>query len=419
MPRRGSDALSGAGTAAPADTVALLGALCFFLSALELLVPRPLPFMRIGLANMPLLLGVRLLRVGDFALLVLLKIVGQALVGGTFLSFVFLFSIAGTVASAAVMYAAGRIPRRLLGLAGIGCLGAMVSNGAQILVAAHPALFGQAARLLMPPFLAAGFVAGIVLGLVCERFCRGSRWYAQAEGRAPSLEPPPPAASPPSATAPRALRPERGRRPFDRCPPRDLFFAGIALAAVFMLTRSLPGHILQVFPRHAPQFLLFCLVVAFSGRRHSFIVTAIFMTGVVLLGLVAPHGRVLLSLGPLTVAEGSLRVALDRAVTLAGLMMLSRAFVRSDLRLPGAFGALLAHTFRTLEAMRGATAARAVPGRGLGFVLARADAVMLEVSAATPGDAPPREEPRRGVGGTLLLFAIAAAAVALAGIGGR
>ncbi|MEN6364589.1 MAG: Gx transporter family protein, partial [Rectinema sp.] len=44
-----------------ADVTALLGAFCFFLSAVEYMLPKPMPFMRLGIANLPILLAVDIL----------------------------------------------------------------------------------------------------------------------------------------------------------------------------------------------------------------------------------------------------------------------------------------------------------------------------------------------------------------------
>ena len=84
--------------------IARLGALCFFLSAIEFMIPKPLPFLRIGLANLPLMLAVAILPLRGYAALVLVKLFGQALVGGTLFSWIFLFSLAGTISSATIMY---------------------------------------------------------------------------------------------------------------------------------------------------------------------------------------------------------------------------------------------------------------------------------------------------------------------------
>ena len=41
------------------DRIAYLGALSLFLSAIELLIPRVVPFFRIGLANIPVMAALR------------------------------------------------------------------------------------------------------------------------------------------------------------------------------------------------------------------------------------------------------------------------------------------------------------------------------------------------------------------------
>ena len=38
-------------------TIALLGAFCLFLSTIEYMIPKPMPFMRIGIVNLPLMLA--------------------------------------------------------------------------------------------------------------------------------------------------------------------------------------------------------------------------------------------------------------------------------------------------------------------------------------------------------------------------
>ena len=48
-------------------TIAILGAFCLFLSAIEYMIPKPMPFMRIGLTNVPLLLALDIFPFPEFA----------------------------------------------------------------------------------------------------------------------------------------------------------------------------------------------------------------------------------------------------------------------------------------------------------------------------------------------------------------
>lgn len=158
--------------------VPVFGALCFFLSAIEFVIPKPLPFMRIGLANVPLMLALDVLSFPAFLLLAVIKIFGQAFISGTLFSYLVLFSAAGTLGAAFTMYALHSIPRKLLSLAGIGMAGAFVSNSIQLFVGRF-FVFGKGIWYMLPPFLCIGAITSIVLGIFCENFKSESEWYAQ------------------------------------------------------------------------------------------------------------------------------------------------------------------------------------------------------------------------------------------------
>ena len=63
--------------------IALLGAFCLFLSTIEYVIPKPLPFMRIGIANLPLMLALDIFPFRTFLVLTGIKVLGQALITGT------------------------------------------------------------------------------------------------------------------------------------------------------------------------------------------------------------------------------------------------------------------------------------------------------------------------------------------------
>jgi heptaprenyl diphosphate synthase len=365
-------------------TLALLGSLCLFLSAIEYLIPKPLPFMRIGLANLPLLLALNMFGTKDFFVLALLKVLGQGIIGGTLFSYVFVFSAAGTGASAAVMWLLHRLwGNRGLGFAGLGCAGAMASNGMQLLLARYW-LFGPAFRYLVPPFLASGFMSGIALGLLCAYFCRHSRWYAGCT-----------AETIPQETTLQAV-PTQSR--WDMTfRSGDLLWAGLCMALVFLFCRSLPGR--------TAQFFFFCLLAGLSGKKINLSATMLFMAGIVFFNLLAPYGKVLAVLGPLRLTEGSLIAGLEKAVTLGGLLMLSRACVsgnvvsrnvvsrngiKSGLRLVG-LGSLLGDSLRMLELLR---ERKGLIGRG--HILGGIDRLLQETEAIYAGErVMPQEKLRR------------------------
>jgi len=155
--------------------VALLGGVCMFLSAVDYMIPKPIPFLRVGIANLPILVGLDLLPVPLLLLVVVLKVIGQGLVGGTLFSYVFLFSAAGSFASALAMLAVRRLLGPAISLVGVGVIGALFGNAAQILLA-RLLIFGEGAWLIAPPFLAVGTVTAVLLGIFAQQFSMRSAW---------------------------------------------------------------------------------------------------------------------------------------------------------------------------------------------------------------------------------------------------
>ncbi len=158
------------------DLIALLGACCMFLSLVEYMIPKPVPFLRLGLANLPVLVALGLLSGPQVLLVVTIKVIGQGLLNGTLFSYVFVLSVAGSFASALCMLAVSRLGARLISFIGISVIGSMASTVTQ-LVLASLLVFGRSGMLIAPPFLAAGLVTSVALGIIAAAFCGTSKWY--------------------------------------------------------------------------------------------------------------------------------------------------------------------------------------------------------------------------------------------------
>jgi heptaprenyl diphosphate synthase len=388
----------------PGHTAALLGAFCLFLSTLEYLVPKPIPFIRIGLANVPLMIALDLFPWRAFAFLVLLKVLGQALITGVLFSYVFLLSLAGTCASAAVMYLLARcLDRNRLGFTGIGVIGALVSNLSQLFLARF-FILGAGVKFLLPPFLISGMVTGTALGLFCETFTARSAWYRRARGlagRLPALPEGIPPGEIPPGEPPRQSIPRRaaeGQRRFrELFSSRDLCFAGLIMAGLFLFNPSTPLRCLQ--------FLFFWLLLLLGGKKNNTPMTLAVILGIVFFNVLIPYGKVLAEIGPFRLTQGSLLSGLRKAVTLEGLIMLSRVSIRPDLRLPGRFGALMGESFRILEEIlrRKGVVTRKKFVEGLDRLLTE-----LSAEAGAYGEnqaAAPSPEPKRKLPGLVFLTA--------------
>lgn len=163
------------------NLIALLGAASIFLALIEHMIPKPVPFLRIGLANLPILIALRLLKPRQILAVVLLKILGQGLVNGTLFSYIFLFSAAGSISSVLVMLGVSRLSEKLVSLVGISIAGGLSSTLAQLALAFW-LIFGRTALYIAPVFLAVTLVTSIVLGMVASSFCRSSNWFRRTAG---------------------------------------------------------------------------------------------------------------------------------------------------------------------------------------------------------------------------------------------
>jgi heptaprenyl diphosphate synthase len=387
------------------------------------MIPKPLPFMRIGIANLPLILALDIFPFGPFLVLVSLKVLGQALITGALFSYVFLFSLAGTFASALSMYTLRRLLGVRIGFIGISVTGALLSNAAQLGLA-RLFIFGDSVRYIAPPFLAVGLVTGIALGVFCEYFSRQSKWYAARRGVAgvytellrgpagrehmgtPQRVPPmcfPPAPLERTTYTPVApqIKEGKGGERFRMIRQKyygelfsggALFVAGLCAMPALLFNPDAGGRIAQ--------FLLFWVFAVLAGKKNNPLMTVLVVLGITAFNLLVPYGEVLVSLGAFDITAGALAAGLRRGATLEGLFMLSRVCVRRDLRLPGSFGALVGESFRILSLIT--ERKRRIRAKHL---IADLDGLMLELSAdndaagkrsASPeGNPVPARVPRR------------------------
>jgi len=312
------------------DTIALFAALSLFLSIIELLIPKPFPFFRIGLANLPLLLALTFFTPGEFILLVLLKIFGQAIVAGTLFSYVFLFSAVGSVSAGLVMLSFRRLYPRFISLVGISVAGAFGSNCAQLFFAAWM-IFGRSTRLIAPPFLLAGTISGILLGSAAMFMLHNSRWL---QGYSPAA-----VHMPASPKAEETIL----KRSYMKNTRGDILLlaAGLAMIPPFIFQSSI---VLKAV--HIVLFLIYGFVL---GKRIRIIPGIIILCTVTAASLLDPLGEVFLYIGSFPLTMGAFRQGLTRGLNLIGMVYLSRCTISTRLRIPGEYGRLFYKVFFYFE----------------------------------------------------------------------
>ena len=109
---------------------------------------------------------------------------------------------------------------------------------------------------------------------------------------------------------------------------------------------TLPGFLLiNVWYLRALLVLFFAVLAIAAGKRLRWGYFIILLSSVTFFHLLTPLGRVLMEIGPLRVTEGALIRGLNRGLGLLGMVFLSVAAVRPEVKLPGRFGSLLSRTF--------------------------------------------------------------------------
>ena len=119
---------------------------------------------------------------------------------------------------------------------------------------------------------------------------------------------------------------------------KALCFSGLVMMPALLFNPYTPMRLLQ--------FLFFWFIAWLSGKKNNPLFTILVIIGIVAFNLIIPYGRVIFSIGKFRITIGALLAGIHRAVTLEGLIMLSRFSIRPDLKIPGLFGDLIGESFR-------------------------------------------------------------------------
>ncbi|MBR1637781.1 MAG: Gx transporter family protein [Treponema sp.] len=147
--------------------LAYLTALTLLFSYAEMILPRTLPFFRLGLANIIILSSLEI-ELSSFLILSILKAAASSLMGGTLFSPFFLISLAQSFFSALVMRLAYKtVSKKLVSLYGISVLGSAVSALVQMALAGL--YLGSGTFALLGPILIFNTLSGLLTAFLCEK----------------------------------------------------------------------------------------------------------------------------------------------------------------------------------------------------------------------------------------------------------
>ncbi|WP_296013402.1 Gx transporter family protein [uncultured Treponema sp.] len=291
------------------NKIAFFSALCFFLSAVEYAVPKPLPFFKIGFANLPVLISLSVLKKKETLLLVFLKIFLQAVISGTLFSYVFIFSFAGSVASGLSMMLVYFIFRNKISFVGLSVCGGLANNIAQIFLAGV-FMFGSNVKFIAPPMLCVSFCTSLALGIFAESFCRKSVWFNELV-----LETPVKIGSAFSES-------------------EKLNFFNIFISAIGFAILIFRNSVFEIYF----VVVLFAVLVFIKKRKLKILPSVLLIFFVVLFSLFSPHGKILFTFGNLNITLGALILGLVKGGRLCGFVFVSQFLILKNIFFPGRVG---------------------------------------------------------------------------------
>lgn len=139
------------------------------LFVLESFVPLPLPFLKIGLANISTLLALLISGPADAIAVVFLRIVTGSLLTGSFLGPSFILAISAGLVSAAVMCIFRMLLPSLFGPVGLSLAGSTAHVLTQLEIVAFVYVRNEALFHLLPLLLLTALVGGLVVGIITAK----------------------------------------------------------------------------------------------------------------------------------------------------------------------------------------------------------------------------------------------------------
>ncbi len=267
------------------NRIAYLGALTLLFSYAEMLLPRFVPFFRLGLGNIAILLAFDL-SFPSFFLLTIIKSVTASMMAGTLVSPFFLISIAQSVASGILMYGLFRIKGKWLSIYGISMVGSAISAVVQLFLSTL--YLGKETLALAAPMLFFSVAAAIVTAFLSQAL--------KIPADSPSFS-----ATPQEGNSKKAL----------------ILVVVILIAAItcFMINN------LYVL---AAALILAFVFQKLSGRKIMLMPHISIWIFVMIVSLLTPSGKILYKIGKFSLTQGALTTGLAKSLKLSIAAALSQ-----------------------------------------------------------------------------------------------
>ena len=287
------------------EKLAFLTALTLLFSYIEMILPRFLPFFRLGLANVVILLSLEL-DFTAFILLAVLKTVSSSLMGGTLFSPFFLISFFQSILSALAMRTAYKLfSKKIISLYGLSVLGAAVSALVQIFLSSI--YLGQGTFALLGPMLIFNVISGLFVAFVAQSqkvtnyiekmYDVGGRTLAESENES-----------------------ENKKQMLQKKPLQIIFlFFLIGFSASLFFIKSIA--VLSV------AFVAGFILQKICGRKIFILPHISLWIFIFIAAIFLPNGQVLFKIWRISITRGAMLLALRKALTLSAVSALSQCAV--------------------------------------------------------------------------------------------
>lgn len=278
------------------NRIAYLASLTLLFSYAELFIPRFIPFFRLGLGNIAILLAFTLSPL-EFLILTFIKAISSCLVSGTLFTPFFLISVSQSVVSGFLMYLLVKLFRgRLLGVYGVSMLGSAVSALIQILLCSL--YLGQGTMELLGPMLCFSVFSGIL-----------TAWLSFV------LHIP--------EASPQLILKEKDDDDDATAPKKGTLVKKIILILLICTSVILIVVFKKIPVLVAGMVLSFCAQLM-CGRKIKLLPHISVWLFVIVSCLIMPQGKVLFSVLRWKITQGALMTGIEKAIKLSALTALSQ-----------------------------------------------------------------------------------------------
>lgn len=309
-----------------------------------MLVPKPVPFLHFGFANAVIMIAAFVLPFTSFLLLLLLKVLGQAVLTGSALSYIFVFSLAGSFASGICSFVLAKLLHDKISFIGISCAAAAASNLAQLLLA-YFFIFGRGTFSFAAIVLLFGFFSSLGLGFFVTVFTEKSYWYKslflhddeipeqirfeykQVRQMQKSIQ--------------ESCTDDTNHKNSEK--NKKIFFAKLLVLLIIMVL----NFFLKGFLFKCTVFVFSLLVCIFSKTKINVKAFFIFALSIFLVNMFQYNGEVLFTFWIFTVTKNTLVLSLEKIFTFQSILFFSKWIFSTRVVFSGRFGLLLAKSFNT------------------------------------------------------------------------